>query len=122
MRRIGYSYNKAYEKKSIKDLLIPIIIFAILFTAIDIITNYIISNSITGFVYILAWLFTDSNNWYEGMGNSIFEAFKEHYFIFPLSAILQSITYSFFIFLGLVHGYKKREKARNEITSSKQKL
>jgi len=119
MRRIGYSYNKAYEKKSIKDLLIPIIIFAILFTAIDIVTNYTISNRITGFVYISAWLFTDFNDWYLGMGDSIFEAFKEHSFIFPLSAILQSITYAFFIFLGFVHGYKKREKTRKEITSNK---
>jgi len=110
MRRNGYTYNKAYEKKSIKELLIPIIISIILFMIINIVTNFFLSNT-CGFTFTLA-AFTDFNMWGSGSLESLFETY---YFLLPLSAILQSVTYAFFMFLGFVHGYKKREIDRNKI-------
>ena len=117
MRRNGYGSNKAYEKKSIKELLIPIIISVILLMILNIATNFFFANT-CGFTFTLVAFFTnaDFNMWGSGSLEYIFE---NYYFILLLSAILQSITYAFFMFLGFVHGYKKREKARKEITSNK---
>jgi hypothetical protein len=115
MSRNGYSYNKNYEKKSIKDLLIPIINSIILFTIINIAINFVFSNTVFGFTFILAKFLTDFNHW--DLGSEYLFDFL--YFLFPLSAMMLSITFAFFMFLGFVHGYKKREKVRKEITSTK---
>lgn len=117
MRRNGYTYNKAYEKKSIKELLIPIIISIILLMIINIATNFFLSNT-CGFTFTLAAFLTDFNMWGSG---SLEYLFENYYFLLPLSAILQSITYAFFMVLGFMHGYKKREKDREKITSNKNK-
>ena len=114
MRRNGYSSNKVYEKKSVKELLIPIIISIIFLMILNIATNFFFANT-CGFTFALA-AFTDFNMWGAG---SLEDIFENYYFLLPLSAILQSITYAFFMFLGFMHGYKKREKARKEIASNK---
>ena len=114
MRRNGYTYNKTYEKKSVKKLLIPIIISIILFTIINIAMNYIFSNTIFGFTFILAEFLTDFDSWSMDAPEILFE---NYYFLFPLSAAVQSITYSFFMVLGFIHGYKKRGKERKEVVN-----
>jgi hypothetical protein len=64
MRRNGYASNKAYEKKSIKELLIPIIISIILLMILNIATKFFFANT-CGFTFTLA-AFTDFNMWGEG--------------------------------------------------------
>ena len=82
---------------------------------INIATNFFLANT-CGFTFTLAAFLPDFNMWGEGSLDYIFE---NHYFLFPLSAVLQSITYAFFMFLGFVHGYKKREKVRKEMLANK---
>ena len=114
MCRNGYASNKTHEKKPIKELLIPIIISTILLMVLNIATSFFFSNT-CGFTFTLA-AFTDFNMWGEGSLDYLFE---NYYFLLLLSAILQSITYAFFMFLGFAHGNKKREKERMEIISNK---
>jgi hypothetical protein len=110
MRRNGYASNRAYEKKSIKELLIPIIISVILLVLINIATNFFFSNAFS-FTFTLAAFLPDFNMWGEG---SIEYLLENHYFVFPLSAILQAILFAFLMLWGYNSGYKKREKERAE--------
>jgi len=67
-----------------------------LFTIIDIAMNFLFSNSICGVTFILAEFLIDYNSW--GIETAE-ELFENYYFLFPLSAIVQSITYAFFMVL-----------------------
>ena len=113
MRRNGYADNKSYEKISVKKLLIPIIISIMLLMIINIATNFLLSNTF-GFTFTLAAFLPDFNDWGLGTSEALFE---NHYFLFPLSALLQSITYAFFMVWGFMRGYKKREKVRKQMIS-----
>ena len=93
MSRTGYKENVIYEKKTMKKLLIPITISIILFG--------LIITAVNIFTY-------DSNT----ADNELVDVL--------ISAYINFIPYPFVMFFGIIKGYKKREKERQELISKKQ--
>ena len=111
---LGSEENKDILAGFIKKLLIPIITSIILFAVINIAVKFFFSKPLA---IILSAFFTEYNDW--GVGGIEKYLFENHYFLFPLSAILQSILLGVFMILGYNSGYKKREKERQELISKK---
>jgi len=114
MQKNAHKNKNTYEKQFIKKLLIPIITSILLFAIINIAVNFFFSKPLA---IILTAILTDYNQWGTGIEDYLFE---NHYFLFPLSTILQSILFGIFMILGYNSGYKKREKERKELMSKKQ--
>jgi O-antigen/teichoic acid export membrane protein len=93
MYRTGYRGNVTYEKRTMKKLLIPLIIsvalLVIIITAMNIF-NYNPNETDNELVDVL------------------------------ISAYINIIPLPFVMFFGIIKGYKKREKERQELMSKKQ--
>ena len=113
MRTNAQKNKNNYEKQFIKKIFIPIITSILLFAIINVAVNFFFSKPLA---IILTAVFTDYNDW--GLGGIEEYIFENHYFLFPLSNILQSILFGIFMILGYNSGYKKREKERQELISS----
>ena len=114
MRTNAKKIKNTYEKQFIKKLIIPIITSILLFAIINIAVSFFFSKPLS---IILTAFFTDYNDW--GLGGIEEYLFENHYFLFPLSTILQSILFGVFMILGYNSGYKRREKERQELMSNK---
>ena len=92
MSKTGYKRNVIYEQKTIKNLLIPIIISIILFVIIVTANNiFVYNHKKTDFDLV------------DGL----------------ISTYINLIPYPFIMFLGIIRGYKKREKERQKLMSKK---
>jgi hypothetical protein len=113
-RKNAHRNKDNYEKQFIKKLLIPMVISVLLVAIINVALNFFFSTSLA--ITLSAFL-TDSNYWDIGIEEYLLE---NHYFLFPLSTLLQSILFAFFMILGYNSGCKKREKDRAAIMVNKQ--